>query len=82
MRGDLKKAKLRVWERDNYICQYCGEDLKEGYRKWLKGLIKRRDAKLTVDHVIPRCKGGTHQDENLVTCCWDCNNKKSLEDPK
>jgi hypothetical protein len=38
---------------------------------------------LTLDHVIPRCKGGTDSWTNLATCCMKCNVKKgskSLEE--
>jgi len=31
---------------------------------------------LTLDHVIPKSKGGGNTWENLVTCCSDCNVKK------
>lgn len=31
---------------------------------------------LTVDHVIPICKGGSSEDENLQTLCRKCNNLK------
>lgn len=33
--------------------------------------------KLTIDHVIPRSKGGTHTWDNVVTACEPCNLKKS-----
>lgn len=31
---------------------------------------------LTVDHIIPKSKGGKYSWENLITCCQKCNNKK------
>lgn len=36
---------------------------------------------MTVDHVIPKCRGGTNDESNLVTACERCNNMKgeSLE---
>jgi 5-methylcytosine-specific restriction endonuclease McrA len=48
--------------RDAYTCQYCGEAPGRHH--------------LTVDHVIPRSRGGTHGWENLVTACKRCNQKK------
>jgi hypothetical protein len=33
-------------------------------------------SKLTIDHVIPRCRGGTDSWENLVVACSSCNTKK------
>ena len=32
---------------------------------------------LTLDHVIPRSKGGTHTWDNVVTACQRCNSNKS-----
>ena len=50
-----------IFRRDNYECLYCGENNKE---------------KLTIDHVIPKSKGGKNDWKNLVTCCKSCNSKK------
>ena len=50
----------RVFARDNYTCQYCGEHGK----------------RLECDHVVPVARGGSHQDENLVTACFKCNRSK------
>ena len=35
---------------------------------------------LTIDHVIPRCKGGTDFSKNVVCCCHNCNQDKSHTD--
>mmetsp|Transcript_13061 Transcript_13061/g.48483 ORF Transcript_13061/g.48483 Transcript_13061/m.48483 type:complete len:173 (-) Transcript_13061:1782-2300(-) len=54
-------SRRRVLQRDHFCCQYCGEtSLKE----------------LTVDHVIPRSRGGSTTFCNTVTACKKCNNKK------
>ena len=37
---------------------------------------------LTIDHVIPRSKGGKNTWDNLVTCCSKCNLKKSDRTPE
>ena len=50
-----------VYKRDGYQCLYCGEDNRK---------------ELTLDHVIPKSKGGKNTWENLVTCCKSCNVKK------
>jgi 5-methylcytosine-specific restriction endonuclease McrA len=52
-----------VFLRDNFTCQYCAE----------RGVA----SELTLDHVIPRCRGGRTTWENVVTCCVDCNNRKA-----
>lgn len=55
--------KKYVYVRDNYKCQYCGKDCAHN--------------ELTVDHVVPKSKGGANNWTNLVTSCVACNNKKA-----
>lgn len=57
------KLKDAVWKRDKYICVYCG-----------KVLLTHQER--TVDHVIPKSKGGKFSRRNLVTACKPCNNAK------
>lgn len=57
---DWALIRRRIFERDNYTCQYCGA----------KGV------KLQCDHIFPVKHGGTHEDENLVTACEPCNRAK------
>jgi 5-methylcytosine-specific restriction endonuclease McrA len=59
-RSHLHISKREILRRDNYICQYCG----------------RRTSPLTVDHIIPRHRGGSHSWHNLITACVACNRKK------
>lgn len=49
-----------VFERDDYICRYCGQ----------------RGGKLECDHIEPLSKGGTNEPGNLVTACQECNRAK------
>lgn len=51
-----------VYLRDNYICQYC------------KQMYSYKE--LTLDHVVPKSKGGKLTWENTVTACRKCNNQK------
>jgi 5-methylcytosine-specific restriction endonuclease McrA len=58
----FKKAapnRKNILKRDNYSCQYCGIDL--------------CDKTATIDHIIPRSKGGSNTWVNLVAACKDCN---------
>jgi 5-methylcytosine-specific restriction endonuclease McrA len=48
--------------RDRHRCQYCGQRFSPGV--------------LTLDHILPRCRGGRETFENLVACCQPCNRKK------
>ena len=59
-RPRVKLTKREVFRRDNYICQYCGQPA-----TWP-----------TVDHVIPRFRGGECSWDNLVTACPQCNRRK------
>jgi 5-methylcytosine-specific restriction endonuclease McrA len=61
-----KMTKLEVFNRDKYICQYCGIHFKE----------------LTIDHVIPKKRGGQHTWENIVSACVPCNRRKAGRTPK
>ncbi len=58
----VKLSKKNVFLRDEYICQYCGKNYPQ--------------SKLTIDHIIPRCRGGATTWENVVTACNFCNIKK------
>ncbi len=52
-----------ILSRDECTCQYCGQRYPE--------------SELTIDHVIPRERGGRSTWENLVTACRDCNERKA-----
>lgn len=55
-------TRAAVMLRDAFVCQYCAE------------APGRHN--LTVDHVVPRSRGGRHDWDNLVTACKRCNQKK------
>ncbi len=59
-RPRVRLCKREILRRDNYRCQYCG----------------RESNQLTVDHVVPRHRGGEHSWENLVAACPQCNRQK------
>ncbi|MEI7811086.1 MAG: HNH endonuclease, partial [Ignavibacteria bacterium] len=54
-------TRKNILKRDQYKCSYCG----------------RGDLALTVDHIIPKSRGGEETWENLVAACIVCNNRKS-----
>ncbi len=53
-------TRRNILKRDGHKCAYCG----------------RGDLPLTIDHVIPKSKGGDESWENLVAACLPCNNRK------
>ncbi len=59
---EVKFNRQSIFERDNFTCQYTGR------------VCKPKD--LTLDHVIPRDRGGRTSWENIVTCARDINERK------
>jgi 5-methylcytosine-specific restriction endonuclease McrA len=55
-------SRKNILLRDRNSCQYCDITLTAG--------------ELTLDHVIPRSRGGLSTWENLVACCHNCNRRK------
>jgi len=62
-----KITRKAVLARDAWTCQYCGRQAAAG---------------LTVDHVIPRSRGGQSVWENIVASCAPCNRKKGNLTPR
>lgn len=61
-----KLTRRAIFARDRWTCQYCGAG----------------QGNLTVDHVIPRSKGGSSSWDNIVTCCAPCNRRKADRLPR
>lgn len=59
-------TRKNILKRDMYKCAYCG----------------RSDLPLTIDHVVPRARGGEDSWENLVAACIVCNNRKGNKSPE
>jgi 5-methylcytosine-specific restriction endonuclease McrA len=57
---DAVLSRKNIYLRDNHTCQYCG----------------KTGDNLTIDHVVPRSRGGKETWENMVVCCARCNNRK------
>lgn len=58
----LTYSRKAVFVRDKYKCQYCTQQLTPN--------------SVTIDHILPRSKGGKTTFKNTVTSCFKCNNKK------
>jgi 5-methylcytosine-specific restriction endonuclease McrA len=63
---ELPLTRRNVFQRDHHTCQYCG----------YKG------EQLSIDHVIPRSRGGQDTWENVITACIRCNVRKGSRTPK
>ena len=64
-RVQRKLTRFEIFIRDKFTCQYCGTKTRQ----------------LTLDHVIPRYRGGEHSWENVVGACVACNRRKAGRTP-
>lgn len=65
-RVQRRLTRQEVFNRDHYTCQYCGKESRH----------------LTLDHVVPRYRGGEHTWENVVSACAHCNRHKAGRTPE
>jgi len=63
---ERKLTRLEVFNRDQCTCQYCGKETRQ----------------LTLDHVMPRYRGGQHTWGNIVSACVSCNRRKAGRTPQ
>lgn len=61
-------SRKNILLRDGDCCQYCG--------------TVQHPRVLTVDHIIPRSRGGKNSWDNLVTACIRCNHRKGDRTPQ
>ena len=61
-------TRKNVWIRDRGACQYCGRTV----------LLRQ----FTLDHVMPRSRGGKTEWGNIVAACDPCNQKKEARTPQ
>ena len=62
-------SRRNIFTRDKWTCQYCNKGSKDR-------------TKLTIDHVMPRSRGGDSSWTNLVAACERCNSIKGNKTPK
>jgi 5-methylcytosine-specific restriction endonuclease McrA len=55
-------SRKNILMRDRNTCQFCARLLPA--------------SELTLDHIVPRSRGGESAWDNLVACCHPCNNRK------
>jgi 5-methylcytosine-specific restriction endonuclease McrA len=65
-RPQVRLTRKEIFARDGWACVYCG----------------RATHDLTLDHVIPRHRGGQHTWDNLVSACKPCNHRKAGHTPQ
>ena len=65
-RPRVRLTRKEIFARDGWACVYCGKPTKD----------------LTLDHVVPRHRGGPHTWDNLVSACKTCNHRKAGRTPQ
>ena len=66
--GRSSTKRSRILSRDRYRCQYCG--------------MRGGPFDLTIDHILPRSRGGRTVAENLCAACFACNQRKGNRTPE
>ncbi len=61
-------SRRNIFKRDRFTCQYCG--------------VQPGSEELTLDHVVPRARGGESRWENCVLACVACNKRKADRTPE
>jgi 5-methylcytosine-specific restriction endonuclease McrA len=64
---EVKLNRRNIYARDGNHCQYCGN--------------RFATSELSLDHVIPRSRGGINSWRNVVCCCVRCNVRKGGRTP-
>jgi 5-methylcytosine-specific restriction endonuclease McrA len=68
IRHEVRFSRRNIFERDKNTCQYCGRRMPK--------------SDVTLDHVVPRSRGGIDSWENLVLACMECNVRKGNRTPE
>ena len=66
-RQEVKLTRRNVFARDRNRCQYCGK--------------RFATSELSLDHVVPRSRGGRTTWDNIVCACFTCNVRKGGRTP-
>lgn len=67
-RETIYAERMILYSRDRHLCAYCGDVFKDHH--------------LTIDHVLPRSRGGKNTWVNTVTACKPCNVSKGNKTPE
>jgi len=75
-RRGVRWSRTGVMKRDEYRCIYCG--IQAGERRGAQ--VMRKD-EFTIDHLIPRSRGGKNSWSNTACACGHCNQRKGDRTP-
>jgi 5-methylcytosine-specific restriction endonuclease McrA len=66
--GGIVFSRRNLYRRDRFACQYCH--------------AKPGSEELTIDHIVPKSRGGRTTWENCVLACLNCNTRKGNRSPR
>lgn len=66
------RMRERLWHQAGKRCHWCGSETLL--------CLEPVSNQATVDHIVPRCRGGSSKVENCVNSCFTCNAKRNRED--
>lgn len=72
LKRDKRTRRKKVYSKTNGKCYYCG---------CILHLCSNGRTRMTIDHLIPKCNGGSDDIANLVPACKICNCKKGDKNP-
>lgn len=64
-RKELQELRVRLLEKSDWMCSYCGIQLDE--------------KSVRIDHIHAKSLGGSHDEDNLAACCHSCNSSKTVK---
>jgi 5-methylcytosine-specific restriction endonuclease McrA len=67
------RLRLKIYARDNWTCHLCGDTVQPATNQY-------NPKAASLDHVVPRSKGGSHHPVNLKTACHYCNSIRGDEE--
>jgi 5-methylcytosine-specific restriction endonuclease McrA len=71
------KTRLRIYDRDGWRCVWCTAQVERPTLPEDGLLVCSGDIRqASVDHVVPRSRGGSNDPSNLITACAQCNAKR------
>lgn len=79
LRERIRRKRERLFHKQRGLCYYCNEPM-----LLAKGRADARhtDRQVTLEHIIPKSKGGTFRDGNLAAACFACNRDREDKDAR